>query len=740
MKNKLLIIFILLVIAITGGTIYLNKVFLPTKIKSLVVDGLKEKTGKDVTLESLQFNIFQGLVLNNLKIYDDKKTFLSLKEGSCVFLIFPVFKGQLIIPSIRIKSAEIFLHRRQDNSLNIADLFAKHSTGPAAKGKFNVFVRKINVTNSRLKFQDDTVAPTFVKDLDISRLVLYMSLPASVKFELSVTAPVKIKANGEYQILRQELSARANLDGLLPREFAAYYQGLGLKSEGGSVDALLNLSFKDAILSSDITAKAKALSVSAGNISTTLNSAVKANLTYNTRTKNLAYSAAIDIADSPDLVLGGIGRVNAIKGKLNLSNAGVSLDILSAQAKLDKVSSPIEDIAGHIEFNPGQVNWADLNFRYQDIPYKTSGGLSDFKSPVVQLKVSAPDWAADTRFKVENKIITISKLYGHYFDSAFALTGIIDISNPDSLNANLSGGSNLALGDLKLVFKNFAKQLEAAKLDGTVLAKFRLSGNLKDIKSCAIAGLFSGPDIYLYGLRAQDLSLSYNQENGIVQIPLMRASFYDGTVDGSAKVNLNAADSPYWISAAMQGVKIEKLKLDTGAKKANIAGTIQAEAKINGFWNDASKTSGAGKILIKDGKLWELDLFKGFGKLLFAKDFANIVFKEGSADFIVENEYIKSNNILLKSDFVNLTGLCKIGFDGSLDSSINIEVQDEFVPLSGTFKDVATAIIGRAGRFGTIKTTGTLKEPKYKFIPAVMNILDTLKNTIQDAISNSLNR
>jgi hypothetical protein len=59
-----------------------------------------------------------------------------------------------------------------------------------------------------------------------------------------------------------------------------------------------------------------------------------------------------------------------------------------------------------------------------------------------------------------------------------------------------------------------------------------------------------------------------------------------------------------------------------------------------------------------------------------------------------------------------------------------VEVADENVPLKGNFKDVTTAIVGQAGRFGTIQISGTLKEPKYKFKPAVMKILDSLKDAL----------
>ena len=89
---------------------------------------------------------------------------------------------------------------------------------------------------------------------------------------------------------------------------------------------------------------------------------------------------------------------------------------------------------------------------------------------------------------------------------------------------------------------------------------------------------------------------------------------------------------------------------------------------------------------------------------------------------------------MLKSNMANLSGKVKIGFDSSLDASLNVDIIDELVPLTGTFKDVTTAVIGSSGKFATISITGTLKEPKYKFKPVVENIIKGLTDTLKQVI------
>jgi hypothetical protein len=212
----------------------------------------------------------------------------------------------------------------------------------------------------------------------------------------------------------------------------------------------------------------------------------------------------------------------------------------------------------------------------------------------------------------------------------------------------------------------------------------------------------------------------------------MDLSLYEGTIRSAASMNLISQNQPYWLTLDIQGVKLEKLKLDTKSKDRDIAGLVQAYAKINGFSSDLSRLSGAGWIKISEGRLWQLDLFKGLGKLLFIQDFSTIVFHEGFCTFSVKDRYISSDDLTLKSQITNLIGSVKLGFDSSIDAQLNVEVLDENVPLAGTFKDITTAIVGKAGRFGVIKISGTLKEPKYKFktAVAVTDIIKGLKDIL----------
>ena len=267
-------------------------------------------------------------------------------------------------------------------------------------------------------------------------------------------------------------------------------------------------------------------------------------------------------------------------------------------------------------------------------------------------------------------------------------------------------------------------------------ADFNLSGDINDFKSCRLRAKCLSSAISAYGLKSGDFALDYGQAEGIAEISSLRLSLYGGSLAGTAKLNLNSENLPYWIELEAQGIKIEKLKMDTAAKDKDISGLISLQAKLNGFSDDLAKLSGAGKILVTQGRLWELNLFQGLGALVFARDYASIIFEEASCAFNVVDKTISTNNLRMKSSITELEGPVKIGFDGALDVALDVIILTEAIPLKGTVKDVTTAIIGQAGRFGVIKISGTLSDPKFKFMPAVADIIKSIKNITPRVIKN----
>ena len=812
--KKILIIILVFILLAGAGVIYVNKVILPQKIRSLIINGLQEATRKNVKLGALQFSIFKGLVLRDLEIYDEARTFLRVKETSCVILLPWLLWKKLIIPSMDVISPEVFLERRSDNTLNISDLFSD-SANLQPKSRFDLFVSRVKITGGRIDFQDDNFAPPFVQSMQNINAVVGVSLSRSIKFNLKSEIPanpvIKIHAVGEFRLPDRQLTSKILINGFSPSGFLKYYQELGVYFPEGTTNALITLAFKNKILNLNVEAYNNNLVISKAGILARVNSKVNAAIQYNLENKQWNFQGKADVGNTDLQGINLVKQIRGIAGKVTFNNSGIFSDKLNAKAlglpieakvKLTDFNQPLidinltcapsldtlrqilknnfriaipleikgasalslslikmpqsdswqikgfldfpdatvkfkkivdttlENIAGRLEFSPEMLTWSDLHFKYLGTVYKTSGTLNNFRNPIVQLRLSSKGLSLESDLALDEKMLEISRLQGRYLNSGFAIKADINTAIAGQLETQASGELKVNLEDLGEILGKFKDRLEKIKPKGTLNSQFILQGDIKNIKSCLIQAQLASSGISAYGLKSGKLLLNYSQEQGIIDISLSPLPFYDGSFEATARMNLGSVNLPYWVGVNVAGVNIARLKQDTPARDSDISGILKGWFKINGSSNDLDKLTGAGEAMVSEGKLWELNLFKGLGELLFAKDFARVLFSEGYCGFSIQDRFIASDNLRLKSNLANLEGYFKIGFDGSLDGSLNVQVLEEGAPETGTMKDVATAIIGQAGRFGVIKVSGTLKEPKYKFKAAVNDIIKSLKNAI----------
>ncbi|MEK7307877.1 MAG: AsmA-like C-terminal region-containing protein, partial [Nitrospirota bacterium] len=756
----------------------------------------------------VEFSLFQGLILRDLVISDIQNVVLSTRQATCSIFIWPIFKKQIIIPGITLKSPYIFLERREDGSFNLQDLFTA-ARAPAKKTDFNVSVLKINVLAGNIVFQDDTLATKFKKEIKNIQLNLYLGLPASVKFNFKGEVPLNpvvfISASGQYKLLTGQFFGNLAVKNLPPAEFAAYYNLSDLLK--GLIDLQAQINFKDQLLQANVIVKGENLSLEKDKLKATLSLGLQTKVEYSFSTKKAVFDGFCNIwqADIAGLAL--LGEIKNLHGKFSFDQRSLIADNLKAQLlgvpfeikagikdfntpvlnintdldlsllpaiakekfnfnlinsafgkaaliikahpdgkgdwvvqgdlsikeaglKLGKQDKPVEDISAIIEFSQQGFNWKDTKFKYQDLDYQSSGVLTNFKTPNIKLKLFSEELSLGADFDLLGKKIKISQLNGKYLDSQFLVSGDLDISNPSEPEVDLNGKLSLELANLDKILDKQYPAIKSLRLAGGLDAQFNFTGKPAYFKDCYLQASLNSSNFSFYGFKAQSLSLDFLQDQKIVKISDLRIALYDGLLQGNGALNLDTANLPYQLDLKVDGIKLEKLKMDTASKDKNISGILLGELKLNGYSGDLSRLSGAGKLSIKEGKLWELNLLRGLGKLLFAKDLGSIELSECDCDFLVKDKFIYTDNLQLKGNVANIAGPLKIGFDGSLEGALNVDILSELVPLSGTLKDITTAIIGQSGKFGVIKLSGSLSEPKYSFKTAVTNIIKGLTDVL----------
>jgi len=815
MKKKIIIAFFALCVLLSATVLYLNRIFLPFTAKKMIISNLQKQIQKEVSLDSLSFSIFRGIVIENLEISDASGPILRVKKAACGFLFLPFLRREIIIPSATLDSCQIFVERYSDKSFNLAELFIKQEKEDSSDDKFLLRLTKLNINDSEIFFKDASVGPVFSKKLENLDLSANFSPPTKVDFSLSsrIASPANTLVNvqGSYEILDQDLSLEANISDLSLEEFSAYYQDLGLSVEKGLISANLKASLKDDDLSLELKGKAEEISLSKDNLKGKVDSKFNADYKINLTEDVPLYSGYLQVDSMEISGFDFVDRVEQIQGPVRFDNTGIYTDKMSlkllglsweGQLKIEDFDDPqaqirlkselnlsqilpilkdkftlanlkdlqgeaeldlgiftslpmlakpriggklqlvrssvrldqpdilIKDINGLVEFSDDQIKWQDLDISYLNNQYKISGSLIDFQSPTLELDASSRGLNLKGKMSIKEKRAIISSCAGNYFDSVFSIKGDLDLRQAGKIDAHLITTVDLELADIvKFPFlEQYAKNLERLKLGGKSHGEFEIRGDISDFKTCGVSGTLTGPAISLYNLNGGNFLLDYNQLDGIISLPLLHMVLYGGSLDASAKFNLLSKELPFRADFNIQGVKLEKLKLDTPMKDKELSGTLRAQAKLSGFSSDLGKLSGSGKLFIDEGNLWQINLFQGLGSMLFTTDFTTILLHEGSCDFTVKDKFFYTDNLRLKGRLADLKGVMKIGFDGSLDAGLDVQVSDQ-APISGTFRDVTTAIIGQARRFGEIKIEGTLKEPKYRFEASVVDIIRGVKDT-----------
>jgi uncharacterized protein involved in outer membrane biogenesis len=822
MKKKILIIGIIFFFFLCAGIAYLNAVFLPRVIKNRLASEIKKATNREVTIGTVSFNIFKGLVVKDMVLFEFARPCLTIKEVSCNFLIPSLFKKSIIIPALKIDSPAVTVERKPDGTWNVGDLFAAEPQEAKTQGMM-FLVQSVYVRNGRIDFQDNAVSPVFSKKIEKINGQVRFSLPSKVKFKLDASIsslrPMRLHTIGDYDIPRQELTGHLDVLDASLQEFSPYYQQSGIEVREGKVAMTGDVTVSGGwtVVAADMKAQVDKLSFVKDKVVVTGDADISCRLKYDMLTNEADYSGQGVMKGVGVEGVERVGRVNDIRGTVAFDKHGMHseeitavafgiplkgnfqltswndpllvlavrsridlgdaqkvlkdsfavdipvtlegkgdvlwemkskviggeppewsgyIDVVDAQVEAPRLAKPVTQVQGRIIYTDKGLQWDGVRFKFDGTDYATTGTMQDLQDPLLTGELKSQDLEVATIVAFTKQQVVVSKCKGRYLHSSFLGKGTIEGIDTGKLRVKGDGLLTVDVSDARRFLPAESKAWEALRPEGVLSVAFVADVDPGDVKSLTARATISGKEVSLLGLKLHDVAVDYVQSEGMIDIPRCSVSLYGGGIDGLARMNLNSERFPYWFSVNVTGVKLEELKADTPVREKNISGTIQGEVKCNGYAQEKnlSRLSGAGKILVSDGNLWQLNLFQGLGQLLFVKDFGNIEFTKAYCGFVIQDEAVKSDNIKLESTLANLTGTCRIGFDSSLVAALNVEVLSDSAPVTGTVKDLTTAIIGQAQRFGVIKVSGTVQDPKYTFHAAIGDILKGLKNSLINTI------
>lgn len=728
MRSKIIVAVILVIsFLIAVSLIYINNVLLPVKLKAKITQELEKNLGKNVQIEKIRYNLFKGLLIQNLVIFDQvkEKQYLSIKEISFNPLIFALLQKKLIIPLLRIDSPQIYLVLRYDNTLNIMDVLKKWQL-KEQKAKLSVFVYRIDITNANCQFKDEHISPNYTKQITDLKVGLELKLFSQIKFILQAKIlnfsnnPSLLSASGEYNFLHRELNSQIKLTNIIINDYLLYLEKLPVLASDGIINANCEVGLKNKQLAMRGTVFSKDIKLRKSPFALTGDIEIEPEIQYDLAKKELKYKSRLGLSNAVFSGLEYLKDISDIHGNLYLQENKIFSDGLKAQV----LDSPL-DIKGTVNFSSNQLNWENVSFIYKQIQYNSTGNLIDFQQPKIDFQLATKDLDLKTRFDIQDSVIKIKSCAGKYLNSDFALKGDIDTKNN---LLNFKTELSLNLKDIfGLLPANISDNLGKIKLDGNCKVGGNVSGGIKDIKGLNAYLEFSSPGLSIYDLKLDDMHFTLEQKNGLLNINDFTAKLYSGNVNLQFLMHLAPQVPIYESKISFSDIDLAKLKMDTKLKDKDIAGLLNFQLNLDGTAEDLETLQGQGKIFIKDGKLWELNLFKGLGELLFMPVYRKIVFREADISFIVKDKTIKISDSFLGSDGLDLSAEGKIGFDSSLDLLLHTEINETLLTESPDLRKFTSAIVGN---LLAIKIGGTWQKPEYKVVLPTKGIINRIKELL----------
>lgn len=494
-KRTLLKIIISLLVIFAGATWWLNTIFLPTKVKAFLAEALEQQIGRSVSLEDISYNIFKGIILKELTIFEKgnhntevlnenlraKEEFLKVKEVTFTFPIFPLLRKKVIIPILHLNHANVTLIRKKVDDWNFSDILAYTKQRPLRHKRFSIVVYKVIIHNGEISFEDLSRRPKFLSRLNNLDCEVHLSIPSSLKFRMNcglLNRATTIATHGQYLFATKTLNLRLSSEAVALTDYATYYQGfLPLQVAGGMGDLTVDLLIKDKLVQLSGASSIENIDLRRDSISSSGDLSITTDITY-----DLVKRA------SP-----------SYKGDLILKSVEV------AGAPFVRT---ISDINGNIRFCEGRVWSEKLKGITLGSPIIARGSIQDLEDLRLDLSIESEIELAKLKTSLPAQFAPWAK--ETEISGVSSLTMNLSGSLKKPLHLNYSGRATLLQARLKGPW--LAKELE--DIDGTItfgvgqLSSSDLSFKYRDFIYKLAGSLldFDQPKVEL-ALSSQDLSM-----------------------------------------------------------------------------------------------------------------------------------------------------------------------------------------------------------------------------------------
>ena len=746
---KILAGFVAFLVVVVMALVFLAKSLITVeRVKSLVLPKVEQALHRKVTLGDVQVGLFSGIELHDLVVadLDGSEPLLRIDLVKLRYQLLPLLSRKVVIDEVLVQKPRLLLVRKEDGTLNIADLLAA-AAKPADKkapaepssaagdgSAIDLLVALANVDDGRLLLVDRLVSQTSPARVELTGLTTRLTafslqgdLPVSLRGALN-GAPFSL--DGTVRPADKSGRLQVEIQGLDLTSFAPYYRA--------KIPGELRAAKFDLKTSFDGNAEVFSLRgpIALRDLSLRLDAFPKAPF------ERMTVQADVDLA--ADL---GKGVLTVAKGDVDFSGIRLAatgqLRNLKAAPEADfKVQLPGLDLRQALAVLPSGLQG-------QAAAYEPAGTLrgslvlkgrladgkkmlrsAEFTLDQVQgsiagvrpsvdgsLRLSGDQLAADAlTLRVGSDTARIKLLVRSLYSKPFVITA--DLEAPRFPVELLAGGVSRVPASAAVTTGGGEKS-PSSVASGT-LVPARETGPF-DLPVQASGTIRIGEGGWK-GLTIRNFLTDYELRDNRLTIRRMTGDFAGGSFSNTARVDLNQPGLAYETVVNLKGVEMQNLLPALNPATANtLYGRLDMNGQVAGRgtrWDNISRTlSGDVTLSLADGKLVSPALVKGFADFLQITDLDEIVFRDfrGKAKLVNGRAEIDSS---LVSSRIKLAPHGTVGLDGSLNVAMDTRLSPELTARLDQRGKVTRYLTDAEGWTQIpLLLTGTVKSPRYGLDP-----------------------
>ena len=677
---KLLIAMIALsVIGIAAGVWYAQKVFVPVKLKPFLIEKAKS-AGVKIDFEGIGYSFPDKISVLNLTVFEKTipgQKLLTAQRVKINFKLQPLlFKKQIIVNRVELKTLQVYPGPGRAFTSK-GDLFLD--------GEFSY---KINNPASLVYHVMLTLKDQEIKDVPVIKTI--SGLNGQLKIEANKISIIQLKGSSFE----------------CPVEFAGYLENFRSPYIDFSEKIDLNLSKVNDFLPDNI----------------------------NNSIKNISFNGKAAV------ILNIAGKVK--DGPVEFNGHANFID---AQVKIQQLVNTINGINGEVDFNKSTLTITRLEAQYNNQSYTLKANITDFSAPSVYAVLNSQDLLLEAKLKAAEDYTHFDAIEANWFNSSINLVG--DIQNYQNPQLKLSGDIKIDLEDIKKISsriigenKNISSILDNLKPKGACLTAIFLDCPVNNLADGEIGIKATSENANLAGFNLGAMDMSMQLKNKVLFMPKLNLTPYEGALNMQGQMDWTQKDKAslpvYNLYIDLSGVNLEKLAKDTAFKNNNVWGMLSIKTMLNGAGSDLGNIKGSGWITVTNGHLWEFPLLGGLADTLNMPALKKIEIKETAGNFAITDKKIETQDLKFLVPQVNMLAKGNLGFDGNLDFGVGLSFASSFAG-ENEFSKLANLLIDKTGNLiGQVAVSGTIKEPKYTFVPLHLDSL--IKNQLIESLASRL--